>query len=403
MKQLFTGLLLLLAIATYGQGLDSIALSKMKLNFIVPDMPAFKSLGTEPSNLLRPSTPMPLAVAISEFYKGDKFIIPRAFALEVTPAQLLNAKRNMADPNSRYVKNKVWNSFRVSLGSARDSAFAAGGRKLALGFRINVINNGEMATDPEALKAIVAKLAEFRVATRGLRRAFATKYLETVRSWALQANPSDSVRILKASQLDDITDWDFMLDTKLKSDASVQQSYNTFAAAYQQPEFDTWFSAFKTAYKKQNWNATKLDIALAIMGAAKDSMVGNIKFAQVAFWGTYALKTGDNGQTLIGLNAGIGKDTISLTNDNNYFRLSVPVRYLIGTNRVKGFCELQYQYLGQYKTHNGLLNFGAELNPLDGVWLNFYGGVNYNTTAGNTTFVTSLNIKVTLPEKFSFF
>ena len=38
---------------------DKIELGKLKLNFAVPDMPAFNVLGTEHSNLLRPPTLCP--------------------------------------------------------------------------------------------------------------------------------------------------------------------------------------------------------------------------------------------------------------------------------------------------------------------------------------------------------
>src|SRR6187401_1448874 len=75
------------------QSIDSITLSKLRLNFTVPDMPAFKSLNTEPSNLLKPSTPMAFAVTISELYQDRKFLLTKAFALEISPSLLLNANK----------------------------------------------------------------------------------------------------------------------------------------------------------------------------------------------------------------------------------------------------------------------------------------------------------------------
>jgi hypothetical protein len=390
----------------YSQTLDSLTLSQMKLNFIVPDMPAFKSLGTEPSNLLRPSTPQAFAVAISEFYSQQKFIIPNSFAIEISPSLLLNAKKGKHTLLNDYAPNRVLNSFRISLGSGRDTSFSPSGRNLALGFRINLINDGEMATDIEELQLISAKLAEFRIATRTTRKAFATENLKQIKIWAKAAhNQPDSV-IDKAKQLDAILDWDFLLHEKLSdSDSTWRKKYEEFVSQFPTPEFDTWFAVEKVRYKKENWNANKLDLALSILGSSKDSLLGSAKFSRIDLWGTFALKSGDNGQALFGFNAGYGRidSLLKVNDDKKYLHVSIPVRYLMGTNRIKGFCEIQYEYLQQNKSNNGLFNLGAEVNPLDGLWLNFYGGINFNATAGSSYFRTNLDIKITLPEKFSFF
>ncbi|SHM73757.1 hypothetical protein SAMN05444266_110170 [Chitinophaga jiangningensis] len=395
--------LLLVTVAARGQQLDSLTLSKMRLNFIVPDMPAFKSLGTGPSNLLRPSTPMPVAVAMSEFFQGDKIIIPRAFALEIAPAQLLNAKTTVVQLDHRYKQYRTWHSFRVSLGSSRDTTLGVNARKLALGFRINIIDDGDMATDRKALQQIIAALGELRLETRAIRKAFAAKNLESVKEWALAENPGDSTIIRAAAIPDQLPDWDYYLHKKIKTDSSWAKAYDQYVYNAKAPEFDAWFANFKKDYKRENWNADKLDFALAVMGASRDSMIGNIRFAQVGFWSTYALRTGKNGQTLFGVNAGISTDTVLKKDATNYFNISVPVRYVMGTNRVKGFGEFQYQYRGRYAEHHSFLNLGAEFNPVDGLWLNFYGGVDHNFTAGKGSFVTNLDIKITLPEKFGLF
>lgn len=388
----------------YSQTLDSLTLSQMKLNFIVPDMPAFKSLGTEPSNLLRPSTPQAFAVAISEFYSQQKFIIPNSFAIEISPSLLLNAKKGNETLLKKYANNRVLNSFRISLGSGRDTSFSPTGRNLALGFRINLINDGEMATDMKELQAISAKLAEFRIATRATRKAFAAKNIDQVKIWAKAAKLQPDSTIDKAEELDAILDWDFLLNKNL-SDTIWRKTYEEFVSQQRAPEFDTWFAAEKVRYKKANWNANKFDLALSILGSSKDSLLGSAKFSRIDLWGTFALRSGANSQTLFGFNAGYGRidSLLKVNDDKKYLHVSIPVRYLMGTNRIKGFCEIQYEYLQQNKSNNGLFNLGAEVNPLDGLWLNFYGGINFNATAGSSYFRTNLDIKITLPEKFSFF
>lgn len=388
----------------YGQTLDSVTLSRMKLNFIVPDMPAFKSLGTEPSNLLRPSIPQAFAVALSEFYSEQKFIIPNSFAVEISPSLLLNAKKGSKALQERYAKNRVLNSFRISLGSGRDTSFSPTGRNLALGFRINLINDGEMATDMGELSIISQKLGEFRIATRGLRKAFAEKYIDQVKIWAKDFGQQTESEIDKAAGLDDIVDWDLILNKNL-SDAAWKNKYDEFVGQQRAPEFDAWFAAEKERYRKANWNANKLDLALAVLGSSKDSLLGSARFSRVDLWGTFALRSGANAQTLFGVNVGYGSvdSLLKVNNDKKYLHVAIPVRYLVGTNRIKGFCEAQYEYLQQNKSSNGLFNLGAEVNPLDGLWLNFYGGINFNASAGTSYFRTNLDIKITLPEKFNLF
>lgn len=388
----------------YSQTPDSLTLSRMKLNFIVPDMPAFKSLGTEPSNLLRPSIPQAFAVAISEFYSQQKFIIPNSFAVEISPSLLLNAKKGNQALQDRYAKNRVLNSFRISLGSGRDTSFSPTGRNLALGFRINLVNDGEMATDMEELREISEKLGEFRIATRAIRKAFAGKYIDQVKIWAKKFNVQPEREIDRAAGPDDITDWDLILDENL-SDTAWKKKYDEFVGQQRAPEFDAWFIAEKERYRKANWNANKFDLALSVLGSSKDSLLGSARFSRIDLWGTFALRSGASAQTLFGLNVGYGSidSLLKVNDDKKYLHLAVPVRYLVGTNRIKGFCEVQYEYLQQNKSNNGLFNLGAEVNPLDGLWLNFYGGINFNASAGSSYFRTNLDIKITLPEKFNLF
>jgi len=60
-------------------------INKYKLNFALPDFPAFKSLDIDGSHLLRPSNTTEFGVIASEFYNGKNLIIPESFALEVSP------------------------------------------------------------------------------------------------------------------------------------------------------------------------------------------------------------------------------------------------------------------------------------------------------------------------------
>lgn len=390
----------LLALGMKAQNVDSLTLSELKLNFVVPDIPAFKTLGTDPTNLLRPSTPKALAVSMSQFYNDRKVVIPKAFAMELSPALLISASKHTLRELQTYQKHAVINSLRISLGSSNDTNITTSGRSMSLGLRITPINKGDMQTDKAFLQEVSNHLHLFVLTEDSLRRQFAQANIDSVKRWAGSSDPN-------IHNIDNVVDWDDALYEKLRSDSLWLKKYNTFKTGIKSFDFDKWLAAEKEAYKKRNWNATKLDFAAAAMGSSPDSLVKSVRFKRADVWATLALRAGKNGQLLIGLNGTVYKDlkdTVRSTMNKDYYLLSVPLRYLLGTNRVKGFAEAQYQYGSSGKGTSSLYcNLGTELNIVDGFWLNFTGGVKSDLNTGVTSFVSSLNLKMTLPEKFKFF
>lgn len=383
-----------------GQNVDSLTLSELKLNFVVPDIPAFKTLGTDPTNLLRPSTPKALAVSMSQFYNDKKIVIPQAFAMEISPALLINANSHTLRELQAYQKHAAINSLRISLGTSSDTSITTSGRSMSLGLRITPINKGDMQTDKAFLQEVSNHLHVFVLTEDSLRRQFAQANIDSVKRWAGNTDPN-------VHNIDNVIDWDDALYDKLRSDSLWNKKYNTFKAGIKAFDFDKWLAAEKEAYKKRNWNATKLDFAAAVMGSSPDSLVKSARFKRADAWATLALRAGKNGQVLVGVNGTIYKnlkDTVRSTMNKDYYLLSIPVRYLLGTNRVKGFAEAQYQYgsIGS-GTSSLYCNLGTELNIVDGFWLNFTGGLKSDFNTGVTSFVSSLNLKLTLPEKFKFF
>lgn len=366
--------------ALKAQDVDSLTLSKLKLNFVVPDMPAFKALGTEPSNLLRPSTPQAIAVSISEFYQGRQAIIPKAFAMEISPALLLNTKKQGNKQLAEYA-HKPLNTLRISIGSSTDTFLSPSGRNLALGLRINVINKGDLTTDVAYQNEILKELRKFRNGiTQKLRLEFAASKGKTF--------TDEEVDGLDIFISENIKEFNKFLKTV--------PAQETFAKRLQE---------LKDQYKKDHWNDTKLDVALALLSSSPDSVVKNIRFNKAALWATYGLRTGDNSQLLIGVNATGYKNLLdkdAATSDKFYTDIAIPARYLIGTNRVKGFLEAQYKYASATKSNKCLVNMGSEMNLTDGLWINIYGGMNYDSITGSD-FITNLSIKFTIPEKFEFY
>ena len=386
MKKIFTLFVTIGIFATniLAQDIDSLTLSKLKLNFVVPDMPAFKALGTEPSNLLRPSTPQALAVSFSEFYQDKQAIIPKAFAMEISPSLLFESKSNKSLKEfKKYSENGWLNSFRISLGSSTDSTLSPSGRNLALGFRINFINNGDLATDKVYQEKILEELRNFRKSIdQEVRNKFAL-------SKGKVFNPNKDIDSLDIFISNNKTEFNKYLS---------EQSQIQFANSARLKEL-------KEQYKKENWNANKLDFALAVLTSSPDSIAKNIRYNKTSLWLTGGIKIKNHSQILIGVYAQSYQNLLdkdNSTKDKFYYDIAIPARYLVGTNRIKGFLESQYKYAGNIESNQFLVNLGAELNLTDGLWINMYGGLNFDSK-NSSNLITNFSLKYTLPENFNFF
>lgn len=377
----FLFILTLGAIVLTGKAQD-INLSDLKLNFEVPDMPAFKSLGTDPSAILKPSNMKAIAATVSEFYSDRKFVIPQAMAVEISPALLINAKKPIGNLQT-FQRRALLNSLRLSLGSSSDEP-ATTTRNLAAGMRISLVNKADPATDPNYLQKVSGLLADFRKNVR-------------------------LVSLVKFAGLNNIdtkkTDW----EDDIFSNDSLKAAFNAYLADEQEESQSTFLAAYnklKEEYKKTNWNATKLDWAASVLSTSPDSLVRNIRFNSFETWLTGAFKCSGWGQILIGLNGRSHKDladTTAATENKSYFDIAIPVRLLVGTNRIKGFAEAQYSHENQFKTSSFFFNMGADVNIVDGIWANVKAGIDYNSTAKASTFVSTFHLKFTLPEKFKLF
>ena len=142
--------LLVCALSCHAQNQETIG--QNKLNFAVPDLPAFKALGSEPSNILRPSTPESFSLIVSQFYNGDNISLPANFAAEIAPWIL--AKSNKITL-AEYHKHDILYSTRVSLGTSRDSLNQY---NFAVGLRFSIIDEGDLKNDEEFLKLLFGKL-----------------------------------------------------------------------------------------------------------------------------------------------------------------------------------------------------------------------------------------------------
>jgi|GEM_PF-4708967 len=116
---------------------DSILLEKFLLDFTVPDMPAFKALGTDPSDILRPSDAKKFAALVSPFYANGKGVIPRNFAFEAAPWKIASKKWTLYDFRTSFFRRFLYRSS-FSVGTVSDTTAYAS--KLGIGYRVSFLS-----------------------------------------------------------------------------------------------------------------------------------------------------------------------------------------------------------------------------------------------------------------------
>ncbi|MCK4465079.1 MAG: hypothetical protein KAU83_05150 [Bacteroidales bacterium] len=334
------------------------------MNFAVPDLPALKGLGAEPSTILRPSTPEVFSFITSNFFSDEKIVIPNSFAAEFAPFILANSHKMTLQ---KYQKNPELYSLRISVGSFKDTSNIS---NLSVGIRITVIDKGDLKNDKQFLEKLTSILRQ-RV-----------KKMDYFRD--------------EYQRINNISEEDFA-----ENKNGVQEIIKEYATSKIKEDTDKHIEQLKEKYKTENWNSEKFDIAFAVVGTSSDSIVKNTKFNSFITWLTYGYPMFENsGQVLVGGNLRVFK---GYNNDKYYVEPSLGSRVYLGTNRIKGFSEVQYTY-NQYegKSHF-LLDVGGEFNISDGIWLDFYVGIDRNPASNVSEFISNFNFRYTLPEKFKFF
>lgn len=123
---------------------DSTVLGKAVLDFAVPDIPAFKALGIDASNILRPSSAKELGVAFSNLAKGDVSVIPRNVAIEVAPILFIKPWYTLEQYRTK-AGLRILNATRISLGTNEDAE--TGVNSVAIGLRTTLFDKGDFRSD----------------------------------------------------------------------------------------------------------------------------------------------------------------------------------------------------------------------------------------------------------------
>ena len=396
MKKIYLLLLLISSVYVNGQNStektskqDSIYLSYLRMNFAVPDLPAFSILGNQPSDLLRPSSVNELSIITTQFYKNNSITLPQTLSIEIDPGLLIQHNKITL---RNYQRNQFLYSIRLSAGSQRNDKNAY---NLAIGLRGTIIDKGSLVND-KGFQESVHKMALrwFKsddsieiISLKKLNATFNTHYGRR----DLPFNSADTIKVPKAYQT---------FYNKTKSDLEL---WSLFSDSL----IDIKLKELKKIQKQDHWNALKWDIAVAWLSSSPDSLAKNIKTKRVAAWTTLAVPFWKWGQLLIGVNyTHQWNDTVidSVRVKENFGNLAIPLRLYAGKNRLKGFVEVQYKWNGETSHQDGLLNLGAEINPLSGVWLLFNAGYLLNNVFSKqytSSLFTHFDIRFTIPESFN--
>jgi hypothetical protein len=352
------------------QGIDSMIQQKFLLNEMVPDIPAFVALNGNPSDFLKPSAPRDLAVMLSSFRSGGQFIIPKSFAAEFAPGLFASTKINLHDYRNNYWLRTLTKT-RLSLATRFEDQTQFS--HLAAGIKFTLIDKGDYRTDTAFLqREIYTKLDEYEKQLASRKLAYLKKNnitaLELAQNETLGALIEDSLQLSLIGE-------------------EVRQSVEN--------------------YKRSNWNATRMEFAYTLSGSSGDSLLQDAQINAHRFWLVYALKPGARcewAQVIFGVH-----NTLQQAPTGDWLnQFSAGGRGYFGTNKAKGFAELQYksqmQIVGVKAQQSMLINFGLDLDIYKGVWVHIASGVNNILGEGaRTQFMGNMSFYLTLPENFSLF
>jgi hypothetical protein len=376
------------------------------LDFSVPDMPAFKALGTDPSNIIRPSDIQKFAAQISPFYSGSKAVIPQNFALEIAPWKLASKKWTL-DKYSTGINSVLYNSA-FSIGTLRDTSKY--NSKLSIGYRFTITGkNGDILKSAKNKKAII----DYMMTMQGDVAVIENDWVNTVVIKTKNIPVTERLQYINNHKAEFYrflaTDTNSVKDPEIK--AVLREAYAAFHTLLTSLNIkmkdltkdSTIFLAQTNIsidklindFKAKKWNATRTDVAFAWVGASSDSLLKNAQFSSFNAWITQSIAVHDGGQLLLGVNCMLPR-TERVDSVGRRINFTGNMRYYVGTSDIRGFVELQYKYKNSTAFNQTLLlNLGAEFRVDKNFWIIANAGINNYLGEKNpwSKFVSSVNIR----------
>lgn len=325
----------------------------MKLDFQVPDNPAFKALGVDPSDVLRPGEIKEFAMTVAPFFGLEGATLPKNFALEFSPGRIASKNWSL-----HQYQNSCWKRFWANTAFSAATRFDEGQTverpfSVGLGLRTSLLaRKGDPVRD-------TAIINEFKRSTQHYNRAVVVYVSEVmhsndpvpVRQQKIQSPKTDEEEELRAAYLK----W-------LESPAGQMRLGDT--ARYS-------FESRVEQYQLNYWNAGRFDVGLAWSGQAIDTTLAGLGTSNAHVWLTRSFRLGRGGQLLLGGTYVYAVDPDSAMLQNQF---TANLRGYYGREGIRGFAEAQYKRAQVKDVENGeqgalLVNLGVEARLSGRLWI----------------------------------
>ena len=371
-----------------------------RVDFAVPDQPAFKLLGNNPDEIMRPSSINELSIITSQYFSNGSFSLPQNFAVEFNPALLL-LNDSLVESGSYLKKGWLYKSG-LSIGSRRMEVDNITRYDFSIGIKMNIIDKGNLLYSAE-WKKYTRQVFEQDMLERDVQEEF-------LEYWNNQPGNKEYEFGIFSS-----------LDPKYDEQERklIKEKYLNWAIKENKIHFTTDLTAqidaykeFIKSYKKNNWNKAKLDIAIGNLWTSPDSLSSNLKAKKFGSWLTYAFPLPSNknwGQMMLGASLvhTYNQDSVLLEDSDktSFSDFSLSARYYLGRNRIKGFVEGLYSS-NELDVTKSMFNLGIEINPIPAVWFIFSTGWESNELKNGDQIKnsnTKFDLRFNIPENFTLF
>ena len=397
-------------------------------DFAVPDIPAFKALGTEPVDVLRPSTTRKLSVMIDDLLINGE-VIPESFAAEFNPYLIIYDSAYLSIPSKAPLFVRT---FRLSVGTDRTMGSLTS--KAAVGVRVTILDKGDVQkTDKAIFEQTLKEEIDLILNGEDSKTASLIKtsadqnqaqYLKDIGlddlsprliSPALknelehfanavanfpELNPADY--IFTDDKLFKSSDQSSLFLSQKKKEEFVQKFETLLQRRYSDEQIHERFNEKLTRTKRRvenlTWSRNKIDLGAAITGIAKDTLIRSLHAQSYNGWGSWALSTGKRSQFLTGVHYNLSQDSL-----DNKFRShgTISAREFFGSNTLKWYIDSQLR-IEEGNTlsptnYNLSAATGLEWAILGKLWLNFYVGYQDDLTSKKDQLIGNIDLRYALP------
>lgn len=315
--------------------------SNARLNFSVPDAPAFTILNYSPTAIVRPTSVQEVALAVADFAR-EGGVLPHAFAAEFSPGLLIGGSTLTI---RQYNANAFWYRARLSVAS-RSFDDNTGRLHASVGLRLTLTDDA----DPRADRTFIEKLSNL-----------ALQINQAVARRVQIAPPTATGRIdVEAADVDAL-----------------------------EREVDH----VRAKQRDEKWNANIAEFAAAVRFASPDSFARNARADKYQAWLAGAFSVGTWGQFVFNLSGSIER---SLQSHMDSTSVAMTSRFYCGSNALKVYGEGQITAVDQSPALY-LFSVGGELNAISSFWLEFTAG--FEKRGRDPAIIrTAFHVRWSLPE-----